>query len=326
MKWTEKLAIKEAKKFKTRRDFQNKSPGAYHWLLRHDKLSLLDKIIAPRRKNWTEKEVKSLIKEYKTATEFRKANAGAYNFIRKNCPELLKLSFPKTKKPFGSSKENILSKAKGDSYVNSSKKQEHRDLLRDLLRQKSTGRKDVFTLAGINMRDARMYGNQKCSVFSAEISKDIHAEQIPEISEYPYITAFKTDTLTFFKNELFSKKHFDMIYLDFCGSYTLNKEDTVKQIFKNKNLQKGDLFALTFELSRERNDRATGEKHLKQTDLYKVTCCEDLEEYFNNRDGTIKATVRHFAKEEGMHIKEVFSEVYRNKDNSPNMLFVVYRI
>jgi len=324
MKWDEKKALKESKKHKTRRDFQAKSPGAYHWLLRHDKLSLLDEILPLRRKAWTEKEVKILIKKYKTSSEFRKANAGAYNFIRNNCPELLKLSFPK--KLYGSSKENILRKAKTDSYTDSSIKQEHRDLLRDLLRQKSTGRKDVFTLAGINMRDARMYGNQKCSVFSAEISKDIHAEQLPEISEYPYITAFNIDSLSFFKNELFTKKHFDMIYLDYCGSYTLIKEDTIKQIFKNKNLKKGDLLALTFELSRERNDKDTGEKHLKQTDLYKVTCCEDIYEYFNNRDGIIKATVRHLAREEGSHIKEVFSEVYRNKNNSPNMLFVVYRI
>lgn len=325
MKWTENLCLKEANKFKTRRDFQNKSPGAYHWLLRHDMLSLLDNIIPLRRKKWTEDEVKILIKKYKTASDFRKANAGAYFFIMKNFPELLKTFFPKTKKTFGRSKENILGKSKGDSYVNSTKKQEHRDRLRDLLRQKSTGRKDVFTLAGINMIDARMYGNQKCSVFSAEKSKDIHSEQLPEISEYPYINAFNTDTLSFFKNDLFSKKHFDMIYLDYCGSYTLDKEDTIKQIFKNKNLQKGDLFALTFELTRERNDK-DGEKHLKQTDLYKVTCCEDLEEYFNNRDGIIKAAIGHFAREEGIHLKEVFSEVYRNKDTSPNMLFVVYRI
>ena len=171
-----------------------------------------------------------------------------------------------------------------------------------------------------------MYGNQKCSVFSAEINKDIYAKQIEEVSEYPNINLFNTDTLSFFKNDLFAKKHFDMIYLDYCGSYTLDKENTIKQIFKNKNLKSGDIFALTFELCRERNDKDSGEKHLKQTDLYKITCCEDIAEYFNNRVGVIKAAVGHFAREGGSHINEIFSEVYRNKDGSPNMLFVVYRV
>lgn len=86
-KWNYKSTYEEAKKYKTRKEFQVNSPSAYgsarrnKWLDDYtwfiDGWSLVEK-------KWTEKSTKEEAKKYRTKQEFRESRSGAYSAAYKN--------------------------------------------------------------------------------------------------------------------------------------------------------------------------------------------------------------------------------------------------
>ena len=137
-------------------------------------------------------------KKCKSRGELKNKYPSAYKFLLGNHRSSLDSVLPRYKVK-GFEKDMI----RVDSYTHSATKQKHREFLRNLLIEKSIGRKDVLTFAGINLLDAKMYGSQKCSIFSVENDHKIYDQQLSEVQQYPFINTFKTDAFSFFKNPLF---------------------------------------------------------------------------------------------------------------------------
>mgnify|MGYP001440870683 CR=1 FL=1 len=79
--WTLETAIKEAKKYKARRDFTIKNCGAYQWLLKNSYIKELDKVFPPKYKKWTLKKAVIAAKKCKTKSEFKEKFPGAFYFL-----------------------------------------------------------------------------------------------------------------------------------------------------------------------------------------------------------------------------------------------------
>lgn len=86
-KWSKRKCFEEAKKYKSRSEFQRNSSQAHHlsiingWI---DEMKWLPKVEFHPKKFWNCKEnVIQEAKKYKTITEFQKNSGGAYNAARK---------------------------------------------------------------------------------------------------------------------------------------------------------------------------------------------------------------------------------------------------
>lgn len=79
--WTENRIIAEAKKYKTRIEFQEKCSSAYSAA---GKLKIRDKVCAHMVQNlWTREKILKEVKKYKTYTDFQNKSASAYHAARK---------------------------------------------------------------------------------------------------------------------------------------------------------------------------------------------------------------------------------------------------
>jgi len=119
--WNDKNnIINEAKKYKTRGEFRNKSCGAYRAAINHgyiNELTWLNKKKNVPNGYWQKKEnVINEAKKYKTRGEFQKNNVGAYESARKNkwFDEMNWFEKPKERKPKGywKNKENVINESK----------------------------------------------------------------------------------------------------------------------------------------------------------------------------------------------------------------------
>ena len=81
-KWSKEKCFKEAKKYKTRSEFQKNAPQAYHLSITNnwiDNMTWLPKIQNVPNKNWNNKNnIINEAKKYKTRGEFRNNSYGAY--------------------------------------------------------------------------------------------------------------------------------------------------------------------------------------------------------------------------------------------------------
>lgn len=82
-KWTNDLIFSEAKKYKTRRDFQTHSRGAYDRAKRigllNDACSHMDRVIT----RWTYDDLLNESKKYNSIVDFQRGNRGAYTSARR---------------------------------------------------------------------------------------------------------------------------------------------------------------------------------------------------------------------------------------------------
>ena len=112
--------INEAKKYKTRGEFRNKSYGAYRAAIKYgyiDEFTWLSKKKNVPNGYWQNKEnVINEAKKYKSRGEFQKNNVGAYESARKNkwFDEMDWLEKPDERKPKGywQNKENVINESK----------------------------------------------------------------------------------------------------------------------------------------------------------------------------------------------------------------------
>jgi superfamily II DNA or RNA helicase len=77
-KWTLDSVSAEALKYKTKKEFQKGSIGAYAWALRNNKIDKITSHMVSSKINWTKKLIFDIIKKYKTLNEFRKNDRLAY--------------------------------------------------------------------------------------------------------------------------------------------------------------------------------------------------------------------------------------------------------
>ena len=95
--WTDSRIKKEAEKYKSKKEFRQKSPSAYALAV---KSKIFDKVTAHmdvfQRKPWTEKELIELASEYNRIIDFKKENTGAYSAILKY--NILDTIFDKSKR------------------------------------------------------------------------------------------------------------------------------------------------------------------------------------------------------------------------------------
>ena len=119
-KWSKEKCFEEAKKYKTRSEFQKNAPQAYHLSITNnwiDNMTWLPKIQNVPNGYWQNKEnVINEAKKYKTRGEFQKNNVGAYESARKNkwFGEMDWFEKPKERKPKGywQNKENVINESK----------------------------------------------------------------------------------------------------------------------------------------------------------------------------------------------------------------------
>ena len=78
IKWTKEAIKKEAKKYKTRKEFYAKARGAYNAALKED---ILNKVCSHMAKpfKWTKDKIKEEAKKYKTRNEFKTKSRGAHS-------------------------------------------------------------------------------------------------------------------------------------------------------------------------------------------------------------------------------------------------------
>ena len=119
--WNDKNnIINEAKKYKTRGEFRNKSYGAYHAAIKQgyiNEFTWLSKKKNVSNGYWQNKEnVINEARKYKTRGEFQKNSVGAYESARKNkwLDEMDWFEKPKERKPRGywQNKENVINESK----------------------------------------------------------------------------------------------------------------------------------------------------------------------------------------------------------------------
>ena len=116
IKWTKELSIKEAKKYKTRKEFREKSPSAYSSCKRQKITIEAFSHMAPasRVQRWTKEECIKAAKKAKTQVEFKNKYAGAYGASKRNGWDDVFKILVKTTKPqgFWKIKENCLIEAR----------------------------------------------------------------------------------------------------------------------------------------------------------------------------------------------------------------------
>ena len=81
IEWTEGSVSEEAKKYKSRREFQRNCGDGYYYALKND---ILDKIIPVNITKWNDELVIEEAKKYPTRNKFKKGNNSAYNYARRN--------------------------------------------------------------------------------------------------------------------------------------------------------------------------------------------------------------------------------------------------
>ena len=206
-----------------------------------------------------------------------------------------------------------------NSYLDSPIKQEHREILKGILMKKK-GNKKVLTMSGLIGKDAKMYASQNSVVFSIERDKEVFHKQVEELRQYP-VVSLNTSMLDFIKSDFVEKVLFDLVYLDYCGPYTRNTEDTLKEVFKKKIISQEGHLAITLALSRDGYQSI-----LSNTDLLNLTCCGDTRYYLENRVKVITATIKSIAKEHHITLLEKHRREYKNPGSKMEMLFLVYSL
>lgn len=118
-KWSKEKCFKEAKKYKTRSEFQKNAPQAYHLSIANgwiDNMAWLPKIQNVPNKHWNSKNnIIDEAKKYKTRGEFRNKSCGAYRAAIKYgyMDEFTWLSKKKNvPNGFWQNKENVINEAK----------------------------------------------------------------------------------------------------------------------------------------------------------------------------------------------------------------------
>jgi hypothetical protein len=81
--WTKEKVFEEARKYSTRREFQDKAKGAYSKALQHGWLEDMHWLKLIRR-TWTKEDVMAEAQKYTTRTHFSQNASGAYGIARRN--------------------------------------------------------------------------------------------------------------------------------------------------------------------------------------------------------------------------------------------------
>jgi hypothetical protein len=123
-KWAFEKLQEEALKYKTRKEFEKNSPGAYQAAIRR---SILDKICSHMgerlNEKWTKEELEQEASKYKTRKEFEKNSSGAYHtalrrsILDKICPHMEYVNYPWTDEEL--QQETLKYKTRGEFQKNS---------------------------------------------------------------------------------------------------------------------------------------------------------------------------------------------------------------
>ncbi len=81
--WSKEKCIKEAKRYKTRKDFGKKSGGAYNYALKHGFIDEACSHMSVNFKSWTVETCKIEAKKYLYRHDFEKGSRSAYEFAKK---------------------------------------------------------------------------------------------------------------------------------------------------------------------------------------------------------------------------------------------------
>jgi len=117
-KWnTKKAVIEEAKRYKTKSDWQNESVGSYEAAKRMNCFDKAVQHMSILRKKWTKDEVLNLAKQFSTIAEWRKNNSKSYMAARRHEIVDIASAHMKILNPIGrwAKKDVVLSDAKNYS-------------------------------------------------------------------------------------------------------------------------------------------------------------------------------------------------------------------
>lgn len=204
---------------------------------------------------------------------------------------------------------------KRPSYYRSSIKDE----IRNVLAEHCPKHANVLTLAGPYAKDAKIL-IERCG---ARVSSIEHA--LPRFKAQCHLTKYQRDFHKYYGEAVdilpWLAKHaepFDVVFLDFCGPYTLTNERTIELVLKGL-LAPGGLLAITFLKGHD------GDRILKETRL----CSEWLErgpmEYRDDRLNKIGSALGHLARDAQTNLQRVHTQEYRNSDDATEMMFFLYR-
>lgn len=168
---------------------------------------------------------------------------------------------------------------KEDSYVGSPVKQALREVLVDLA---GTGR--VLTLGGPNCLDLFMFVDAGCQVVSVEHERAVYEAQLELAGHRSGATFVQGRLEDYIAHQLSSpakEQPFDLVFLDFCGHYTAEREEVIRSMMKSRMVRPGTVLAMTFAAAHERGDLLCGAEAVR-------LCGNDLFRFADNRVESIK--------------------------------------
>ena len=198
------------------------------------------------------------------------------------------------------------------SFYFSEIKQKKRELILSLLSSMSSS-KVVLTLGGLYAKDAKMFAAQGARVLSVEMDKDTFVKQKNELIHYPNVTPLFGKLENVIEQDFIHTFSFNLVYLDYLGPYNKSKEDTIIALFNKNLIAKDGYICLTVMLARE------DKKNFKDTILLNVTCQDDINLYFENREDILAQTLRDIARASGKRLKTISIGRYRNNEIDLNI-------